>query len=168
MPYTLPWSQESLHKNYQGGDIALPDDPEIVITEDAYPNLKKKLGHDLITASGKTLLGADDKAGIAELLEAIRGAEQYPPLEIVVSREEEIGLKGSKNIDVSLLIDSNFTLSIKDYGTGFDTTRIESSEGLGIAGMKERAVLSGGKLTVESIIDKGTTVTFTVDSLFDV
>ena len=66
-------------------------------------NIEPILKDGIIRSKGETILGADDKAGIAELLEAIRGAEQYPPLEIVVSREEEIGLKGSKNIDFSLL-----------------------------------------------------------------
>ena len=61
------------------------------------------LKNGVIRSKGETILGADDKAGIAELFEAIRTAKQYPPLEIVVSREEEVGLIGTKNIDISLL-----------------------------------------------------------------
>jgi tripeptide aminopeptidase len=57
----------------------------------------------IIRSKGDTILGADDKAGIAELVEAIRTADCYPPIEIAVSREEEIGFKGSRNIDGSLL-----------------------------------------------------------------
>lgn len=57
----------------------------------------------IIYSKGKTVLGADDKAGIAELFEAIRTAERYPPLEIIVSKEEEVGLLGSKNLDTKLL-----------------------------------------------------------------
>ncbi len=57
----------------------------------------------IIYSKGETVLGADDKAGIAELFEAIRTAERYPPLEIVVSKEEEVGLLGSKNLDSKLL-----------------------------------------------------------------
>jgi len=57
----------------------------------------------IIRSKGNTILGADDKAGIAELLEALRIAEVYPPLEIAISREEEVGLLGVKNLDYSLL-----------------------------------------------------------------
>ncbi len=66
-------------------------------------NIEPILKNGIIRSRGETILGADDKAGIAELFEAIRTAGQHPPLEIVVSREEEMGLKGSKNIDASLL-----------------------------------------------------------------
>ena len=57
----------------------------------------------VIRAKSDTILGADDKAGIAELVEAIRTADRHPPLEIVVTREEEMGLGGSRNLDFSLL-----------------------------------------------------------------
>ena len=57
----------------------------------------------VIRSSGNTILAADDKAGIAELFEALRTAEIYPPLEIAISREEEVGLLGVKNLDYSLL-----------------------------------------------------------------
>ena len=57
----------------------------------------------VIRSKGNTILGADDKAGIAELVEAIRTADLHPPLEIVVTREEETGLRGSRNLDASLL-----------------------------------------------------------------
>ena len=59
-----------LHKAYDGGDIVLPDDPTQVLTPKQHPYLKKLVGHDLITASGTTLLGADDKAGVAEIMDA--------------------------------------------------------------------------------------------------
>lgn len=57
----------------------------------------------IISSKGHTILGADDKAGIAELLEALRVAEVWPPLEIAISREEEVGLLGVKNMDYGLL-----------------------------------------------------------------
>jgi len=66
-------------------------------------NIEPILKNGIIHSKGNTILGADDKAGIAELFEAIRTSKQYPPLEIIVSREEEIGTKGSKNINTSLL-----------------------------------------------------------------
>ena len=57
----------------------------------------------VIKSDGTTILGADDKAGIAEMIEAIRTAEVYPPIEIAISRQEEIGLLGVKNMDYSLI-----------------------------------------------------------------
>ncbi len=54
-----------LHKNYDGKDIVLPDDTSQIISVTDHPYLQKKIGEDIITASGKTLLGADDKAGVA-------------------------------------------------------------------------------------------------------
>lgn len=65
--------------------------------------IEPTLDKGIIRSLGDTILGADDKAGIAELVEAIRTADRYPPLEIVVSREEEIGLVGAKHLDVSSL-----------------------------------------------------------------
>lgn len=61
------------------------------------------LENGIIRSKGETILGADDKAGIAEMLEALRIAEVHPPVEIAISREEEIGLFGVKNLDYSKL-----------------------------------------------------------------
>ena len=66
-------------------------------------NIEPVLEDGVIRSKGDTILGADDKAGIAEMLEAIRIAEIYPPLEIAVSRQEEVGLHGVKNLDYSKL-----------------------------------------------------------------
>ncbi len=66
-------------------------------------NIKPILKDGIIRPKGETILGADDKAGIAEFFEAVKSAEKTPPLEIVISKEEEVGLLGSKNIDMSLL-----------------------------------------------------------------
>ncbi|MFN2499731.1 MAG: hypothetical protein ABR557_11660, partial [Pyrinomonadaceae bacterium] len=57
-----------IHKNYQGGDIVLPKDPTQVITVANTPVLKELIGDDILTADGTTLLGSDDKAGIAEIM----------------------------------------------------------------------------------------------------
>jgi tripeptide aminopeptidase len=58
-----------LHKNYRGDDIVLPDDKTQVLKLTEYPYLEKKIGNDIITASGNTLLGSDDKAGVAEIMD---------------------------------------------------------------------------------------------------
>lgn len=65
--------------------------------------IKPKLENGIIRSAGDTILGADDKAGIAEMLEALRIAEIHPPIEVAISREEEIGLFGVKNMDYSKL-----------------------------------------------------------------
>jgi tripeptide aminopeptidase len=61
------------------------------------------LDNGVIRSKGETILGADDKAGIAEVFDAIRTADSHPALEIVISREEEIGLVGARHVDVSRL-----------------------------------------------------------------
>ena len=60
-----------VHKNYQGQDIVLPDRNDIVLRPDELPELKKQIGNDIITASGTTLLGADNKAGVAAIMTAM-------------------------------------------------------------------------------------------------
>ncbi|MBN1163189.1 MAG: M20/M25/M40 family metallo-hydrolase [Candidatus Krumholzibacteriota bacterium] len=65
--------------------------------------IKPALKDGVIRSEGDTILAADDKAGIAELMEALRTAPAYPPLEISISRQEEVGLLGVKNLDYSLI-----------------------------------------------------------------
>jgi tripeptide aminopeptidase len=65
--------------------------------------IKPVIDNDVIKSDGTTILGADDKAGIAEMLESLRTAEVHPPIEIAISRQEEIGLLGVKNMDYSLI-----------------------------------------------------------------
>ncbi len=67
-----------LHRNYDGKDIVLPGDPTQVIRLAETPELSKRAGHDLITSDGTTLLGADDKAGIAVLMTALHYLKQHP------------------------------------------------------------------------------------------
>ena len=65
--------------------------------------IKPKIENGVIRSSGDTILGADDKAGIAEMLEALRIAEVRPPVEVAISRQEEVGLLGVKNLDFKFL-----------------------------------------------------------------
>ena len=67
-----------VHRNYQGGDIVLPDDPQMVLSPAALPYLATKVGDDIVTASGTTLLGADDKAGVAIIMAAARHLMSQP------------------------------------------------------------------------------------------
>lgn len=85
-----------IHKNYQGGDIVLPKDKTQVITVEKNPLLKEMIGDDIITADGTTLLGSDDKAGIAELMTMIDTLRQNPEIKhgtiaIAFTPDEEVG-----------------------------------------------------------------------------
>ena len=85
-----------IHKNYQGGDIVLPNDKSQVITVAQNPDLKNLIGDDIITADGTTLLGSDDKSGIAELMTMIDILKQNPSIKhgnvaIAFTPDEEVG-----------------------------------------------------------------------------
>lgn len=85
-----------IHKNYQGGDIVLPKDPTQVIAVDKNPVLKELIGDDIITADGTTLLGSDDKAGIAEIMTMVDTLMQNPQINhgaiaVAFTPDEEVG-----------------------------------------------------------------------------
>jgi tripeptide aminopeptidase len=93
-----------LHKNYQGLDIVLPDDTAQVIRMNDYPYLKERIGDDLITASGLTLLGADDKAGVAIIMDLANYLMAHPEVKhgkirILFTPDEEVG-RGVEKIDM--------------------------------------------------------------------
>jgi tripeptide aminopeptidase len=92
------------HRDYQGQDIVLPDDPSAVITFDGNPHLANQIGNDIITASGTTLLGADNKAGVAEIMAAVEYLLAHPeithgPIRIGFTPDEEVG-NGTEHFDV--------------------------------------------------------------------
>ena len=96
-----------LHKNYSGSDIVLPDDNSVVITTANHPYLKERIGDDIITASGTTLLGADDKAGVAIIMDLAKYfvAHQEVPhgaIRILFTPDEEIG-RGVVKVDMNKL-----------------------------------------------------------------
>ncbi len=85
-----------VHRGYDGGDIVLPDDPAQVLSPENLPYLKARVGDDIVTASGTTLLGADDKAGVAIVMAAARYLLAHPelphgPIRIGFTPDEEIG-----------------------------------------------------------------------------
>ena len=85
-----------IHKNYQGGDIVLPKDPTQVITVANTPVLKTLIGDDIITADGTTLLGSDDKSGVAEIMTMVDTLIQNPQIKhgsiaIAFTPDEEVG-----------------------------------------------------------------------------
>ncbi|MCD6013047.1 MAG: pepT [Flavipsychrobacter sp.] len=96
-----------LHKNYDGKDITLPDDTGVVISTKDHPYLKERIGDDIITASGTTLLGADDKAGVAIIMDLANYLIQHPEIKhgkirILYTPDEEIG-RGVAAVDMTKL-----------------------------------------------------------------
>lgn len=93
-----------VHRNYQGQDLVLPDDPKVVLRLAEIPHLREQIGNDIITASGTTLLGADNKAGVAEIMGAAEYLMAHPelphgPIRIGFTPDEEVGT-GTKYFDV--------------------------------------------------------------------
>ena len=93
-----------IHKNYQGGDIVLPKDTTKVIVASENPELKEMIGLDIITTDGTSLLGADDKAGIAEIMDAMNYLIKHPEVKhgtirICFTPDEEVG-RGTEKFDV--------------------------------------------------------------------
>ena len=92
------------HRNYNGGNIVLPEDPEAVITAAGNPALASQVGNDIITSSGTTLLGADNKAGVAEIMAAAEFLVNHPEIphgdiRIGFTPDEEVGT-GTQYFDV--------------------------------------------------------------------
>ena len=96
-----------VHRNYQGQDLILPDDTSQVITTKDHPYLLERIGDDIVTASGTTLLGADDKAGVAVIMDFVQHMVNHPELphgdiRILFTPDEEIG-RGVDKVDMEKL-----------------------------------------------------------------
>jgi tripeptide aminopeptidase len=93
-----------IHENYQGAELVLPDDPSVVLNPSEDKHLPDQVGNDIITASGTTLLGADNKAGVAEIMGAAEYLMAHPEIQhgrirIGFTPDEEVG-EGTKFFDV--------------------------------------------------------------------
>jgi tripeptide aminopeptidase len=129
-----------LHKKYDGAPITLPDDTTQVITTEKHPYLTEKIGDDLITASGLTLLGADDKAGIAIIMDFAQYMMEnpeipHPSIRILFTPDEEVG-RGVDKLDMDKLS--------ADYGYTLDGGTLGSLE-------DESFSADGVKVTVQGI-----------------
>lgn len=111
-----------VHRRWNGKPIRLPDDPTRVLDARHNPELKAVRGHDLITASGTTLLGADDKAGVAiimALAEHLRAQPELPhgPVRLCFLPDEEVGLRGAQTLDLDRLgANAGYTLDSNGVG----------------------------------------------------
>jgi tripeptide aminopeptidase len=116
-----------VHRNYAGQNITLPDDHHIVISQKDFAYLEKLTGHDIISASGNTLLGSDDKAGVAEIMDAALFLVQHPEvkhgtIKILFTPDEEVG-RGTAKVDIQKLgADFGYTLDGGERGSLEDET----------------------------------------------
>jgi tripeptide aminopeptidase len=116
-----------VHENYQGQPLVLPDDTTQIITIEKHPYLASKIGDDIITASGKTLLGGDDKAGVAIIMDFAQFMMQntqipHGRIRILFTPDEEIG-RGVDKVDMKKLgADYGYTLDGGPLGSIEDET----------------------------------------------
>jgi tripeptide aminopeptidase len=116
-----------VHANYDGGEIILPDDVSQIISPNEHPYLKEKIGDDIITASGTTLLGADDKAGVAVIMDMANYLISHPEIKhgaikILFTPDEEIGHGVDKADLKKLAADFAYTLDGGELGSFEDET----------------------------------------------
>jgi tripeptide aminopeptidase len=116
-----------VHSNYQGQDIVLPKDTTQILKVSEHPDLANQLGNDIITADGTTLLGADNKAGVAEIMDAIHHLITHPEIKhgtirILFTPDEEIG-RGVNKVDIKkLAADFGYTVDGESLGHLEDET----------------------------------------------
>jgi len=140
-----------VHKNYQGGDIVLPDDPSQVIRMTEHPDLKKQLGNDVITASGTTLLGADNKGGVAEIMDACYQLVNHPEIKhgairILFTPDEEIG-RGVDKVDIKKLgAFAGYTMDGESAGNMENETFSADGAKLVINGVSSHPGFAKGKM----------------------
>lgn len=122
-----------IHKNYQGQDIVLPDDNTQVLKMKDHPDLKDQIGNDIITASGKTLLGADNKAGLAEIMDAANFLVTHPEykhgtIKLLFTPDEEIG-RGVDKADLKKL-NADFAYTVDGETAGSIENETFSADGI--------------------------------------
>jgi len=116
-----------VHKNYKGEDIILPGDTAQILNPLKYPELNDQIGNDIITSDGTTLLGADNKAGVAEIMDAVNYLITHPEvkhgkLRILFTPDEEIG-RGVDKVDmIKLGADFGYTVDGETLGQVVDET----------------------------------------------
>lgn len=140
-----------IHQNYQGQDLILPDDPTIVIRLKDHPNLQQQIGNDVITASGTTLLGADNKAGLAAIVDACYQLTAYPEIKhgtikILFTPDEEVGRGVDKADMKKLAADFGYTVDGESAGTIENETFSADGARLIIKGISTHPGFAKGKM----------------------
>ncbi len=140
-----------LHKNYQGQDLVLPDDASQILKMKEHPDLKDQIGHDLITASGTTLLGADNKAGLAAIMDMVNHLCSHPEIKhgtikILFTPDEEIG-RGVEKVNMQKLgADYGYTVDGETAGSIEDETFSADGAVLEVSGVSSHPGFAKGKM----------------------
>lgn len=140
-----------IHYNWKGGDIELPDDAAQVIRVADHPDLMNQIGNDIITASGTTLLGADNKAGLAEIMDAAQFLLTHPEVKhgrirLLFTPDEEVG-RGTEKVDIQKLgADFGYTIDGEALGTLEDETFSADAVKITIRGVSTHPGFAKGKL----------------------
>ncbi|OAV45553.1 peptidase T [Lewinella sp. 4G2] len=153
-----------VHENYQGQDLILPDDPNVVLRVSEQRGLERAIGDTIVTASGTTLLGADNKSGLAAIMTAVETLVNTPEvphakLRILFTPDEEIG-RGVNAVDMKKLgADFGYTIDGEEYGSLQDETFSADAARIDITGVSAHPGLAKGHLEsaikiAASIIDR--------------
>jgi len=140
-----------VHKNYQGADLVLPDDSSQVLRFDEHPELKNQIGNDIITAGGTSLLGADNKAGVAEIMDAVHNLVnnkniKHGIIKILFTPDEEVG-HGVDHVDLKKLGASfAYTVDGETLGTMEDETFSANAAVVTIKGFNIHPGFAKGKM----------------------
>jgi len=110
-----------VHRHYDGGEIVLPDAPDVRLSPERFPYLAEKIGEDIVTASGTTLLGADDKAGVAIVMTMARylltnPALRHGPIRVCFTPDEEVGRGVDPRLPGELGASAAYTLDGAELG----------------------------------------------------
>ncbi|MGQ0681960.1 peptidase T [Bradyrhizobium sp.] len=138
-------------RNYRGGDIALPADPAQIIRLAEHPELANQIGNDIVTSDGTTLLGADNKAGIAEIMDAAEFLVRNPQvkhgtIKILFTPDEEIG-RGVDKVDLKKLgADYAYTMDGESAGTIEDETFSADGAAIIIQGVSAHPGFAKGRM----------------------
>lgn len=138
-------------KNYRGGDITLPGDTTQVIRFAEHPALKNQIGNDIITTDGTTLLGADNKAGVAEIMDAAHFFINNPDvkhgtIKILFTPDEEIG-RGVDNVNITKLgAEFGYTMDGESAGSVEDETFSADGATITITGVSAHPGYAKGKM----------------------
>lgn len=140
-----------IHQNYQGQDLILPDDHSVILKMSDHPDLALQIGNDIITASGTTLLGADNKAGVAEIIDAANYLITHPEIKhgeikILFTPDEEIG-RGVNHVDMKKLgADFGYTIDGETLGSFEDETFSADGMKIIIHGVSAHPGFAKGKM----------------------
>lgn len=140
-----------IHERWDGSDIVLPDNSAQIIRVADHPDLQNQIGNDIITASGNTLLGADNKAGLAEIMDAAHYLTTHPDVKhgrirLLFTPDEEVG-RGTEKVDIQRLgADFGYTIDGEALGTLEDETFSADAVKITIQGVSTHPGFAKGKL----------------------